>query len=258
MKFANCRHQGSHKSGPKCDHCKQDDLITTYESKISFFRIEQDKTRVLPGKQKVDMDDATKDLLEADSAKNLTYKEDSELEITLRVLTTYLKTDLLASVSDDSDEELLTEGAQASQKIFTALKKEPKALRDISTTQLFQLNAQDELDMCITRIRFKQPDEEVAENEKHYIILPGELESMRLKFNTDKITAEGDFRQHLSQLKYSQKIESTKEDASNNDNNNNNRTNANEGDECPICHDDLSVVKDVVVLTCGHELCCPW
>eukprot|EP00029_Vermamoeba_vermiformis_P013409 TRINITY_DN832_c0_g1_i1.p1 TRINITY_DN832_c0_g1~~TRINITY_DN832_c0_g1_i1.p1 ORF type:complete len:1725 (-),score=428.66 TRINITY_DN832_c0_g1_i1:31-4932(-) len=258
MKFANCRHQGSHKSGSKCDHCKQDDLITAYESKVSFFRKEEDKTRILPDKQKADLDDASKDLIEQDVTKNLTYKEDSELEITLRILAGYLKTDLLPRVEDEDDEKLLVEGAQTSQKIFAALKKEPKALRDISSTQLFQLNAQDELDMCISRIRFKQPNEEVAENEKHYIISPHEVESMRLKFNTDKITAEAEFRQHLSQLKYLQKIESTKEDASKeSSNNNNNRSSANESDECPICHDDLSVVKDVVVLTCGHELCCP-
>lgn len=256
MKFANCRHQGSHKTGAKCDHCKQNDLITAYESRVSFFRKEEDVTRrVVSEKKKADLDDASKELLEQDASKNLTFKEDSELEITLRILATYLKTDLLQAVKDEDDEKLLTEGAQTSQKIFAALKKEPKALRDISTTQVLQLNAQDELDMCVSRIRFKQEGEEVAEIEKHYIIMPGELESMRLKFNTDKITAEGDFRQHLSQLKYLQKIESTKEDAANN---NNNRSNAKEGDECPICNDDLSVVKDVVVLTCGHELCCPW
>jgi NAD-dependent DNA ligase len=29
-----------------------------------------------------------------------------------------------------------------------------------------------------------------------------------------------------------------------------------ESEVCPICQDPLK--SDIVVLTCGHQLCCPW
>jgi len=198
------------------------------------------------------------------------FQTDCELQQSLRILLKFC-TDHLRELrvldgsadADDPDDgsgsgslkRLLDYGHQH-QARFDLYKKELKAMLDLNRAHREQLSLYDELEMSSLRIRLRYDGEEVPPAERHFKLMPHEVDHAQMQFESDIAAALADMRDWRARLRF---LEAQVQEA---------LTGPGEGaaagagssesSTCSICLvADLRIVTEVAVLPCAHRFCRP-
>jgi E3 ubiquitin-protein ligase SHPRH len=213
-----------------CTYCKVEDLILEYEKGLYVFKT-----------QRVNQMNFEEEGLN---------KIDSELERLLRMLGSYVSSTPLAAAMFGFGKEKpsqirdrLSEQCENHLRLFALFKKEIKTARTQWRAQYDYLMAVDELQMCDFRVRLRFEGEEVPEEEEHAKIHPYEVPILKNRFQADKTSYEMQYRQHVSQLRYLERLSEKERSAQT----------LSEGSICPICQEGMK--DEVVMFQCGHEVC---
>ncbi|KAL4232699.1 hypothetical protein ACF0H5_007387 [Mactra antiquata] len=204
-----------------CPFCKTEDLFEVYEAKLFSFVEKGVESHMDTGYQ-------------VNTRRQGTWA-DSEVEKALKSILSYAKHNKVT-------EDLIDQGT-IHLKLFDAMKKEFKKLRSHWAGIKEYVASFDELDMSITRLRLRLPDEPVPETPQMNILERTELSQHKLKLASDKIIARAELRKKLGQLLYLTNL--AKNQSNNKDGSN--------PEPCPICQQELG--KEWSVMQCGHCYC---
>eukprot|EP00111_Clytia_hemisphaerica_P001173 TCONS_00003350-protein len=143
-------------------------------------------------------------------------------------------------------EQRVVEAGRHQLKYFDKLKKEFNLIRSLYLACHGRVQAIDELEMCISRLRFPTHYEEMTEGfceARNDIVRLGEVSQTRYALLSDRVTASEELKLKNGQMAYLQNLAKVQED-----------NNGSNPEPCPICVFPLG--SEWAVMTCGHSVCC--
>lgn len=205
----------------KCIYCQTDEFFELYQTKL--FRFEEKTER-----SEVEDDD----VICYGSARRGN-QGDSDLEIVLKFLLTYSRRiqDIPECAEDGTNE----------MKLFEALKKEFKDMRNLWLRSTEYVQLKDEVEMAKISTRLLFPGETPPNPPVPYILSPHEIQPKLLQYHSDIITCQYELKKKMGQLFYLKNLEK----AENKD--------APFEECCPVCQQTFQ--KSWSVLQCGHCFC---
>ncbi|XP_076060889.1 E3 ubiquitin-protein ligase SHPRH [Oratosquilla oratoria] len=241
-----CHLRPTDKNAAECLLCATHSLFEEYEETLFFMKdIQHSRTTEISKET-----ETVKDDIQIHAATRRGNWGQSETERVLR----YLQTKSLGRV-----EEEIYQDSQNHIKILDAMKKEFKNCRIWWRTYFDQVSGMDEVNMATLRLRLRYPDEQLPddknkkdgpgsenkpENLAYKIVLePIDVPVLELKFKSERIVSQNDFRVKLGQLLYLQNLQKAdfgKRGGSN-------------PEVCPVCQSTLG--EKWCVLQCGHSYC---
>lgn len=279
--------------GPPCAHCELDKLFQIYENKLFLLKTSAaassedafiTQQRMLSRKRVSTLKTAagSSENLESDWGRDKTKRQasgsamvsrsPSETETILRIIKAHMKQRLGQDAVDASKKHL---------EAMEAMRKEFAQARMLAVSQRMVLLALDELNMATTRLCFKYPGEDTSNViDELFKLHPEEIPQRNARLTGEKFAACEDLHRAKGQLRYLKGLaiardsarEIKKDEVQNTSseidhceasmqggvNNNSDIKSAGLGssddENCPVCHESLGM--QMMVLPCGHMLCC--
>lgn len=261
-----CREYGN---GPKCLHCRSEDLIIAVERHLYSLQEELDEETLMPQEDHEDLDNEHDDVFfrradprtivnSAFTPQSRDSKSSSSMLSRIRYVSELemILKGLASVVRRSKDPDSIAEMTEWFER-WEEMKEEQATARKVFEAQRSYLASLDEVKMALMRLSVLEDGINVSdlnEMEARHRVPRGSLGPLRTQFETEKAVAEADFcakrgsTVYLRSLQRSMGSHSTKK----------RKQEGSDGlAQCPVClfEFDDSLTR-IAVMTCGHVFCC--